>query len=273
MSYVMMMAPVHLHVGCPLDYLGKRVEFLRYAEVLVGPLDPMGRRPGRYVDRHSVIVKYSDGELKAPTKDIDFAGTYPKPPAAHIQNGVGEVERLGDLPYPIGLWPGDRIKDYGRNKEWFTVAAISFDDDGKPVYELWNDTGLVKLILHFKPSGGWLDRGNIYHLYNDPENLKFGSDEEELVFWSQEGIGVCGLGYGNSGHTLWACADSFRKGHADVILQAEPSREWYRAYKLHDIFAQRRNYVRAFTERLYGARMDAEIAYVAEVARELSQSE
>ncbi len=261
MSYVMMMAPVHLHVGCPLDYLGKRVTFVRYAEVLMGPLDPMGRRPGRYTDRENMIVRYSDGDLRVPVKDVRFVDTYPKPPAAHIQNGVGEVERLGDLPYPIELWPGDRIKDYGRNKEWFTVSAISFGDDGKPVYELWNDSGLVKLILHYKPSGGWLDRGNIYLLYNDPEHLTFGSDEEEIVFWAREGISVCGLGRGG-GQPMWPCMDFFDKGHIDLITRHPKNESFFCTYKLHSIFAEHRPRVRALTERVFCCEMEEAREYV-----------
>jgi hypothetical protein len=208
-----------------------------------------------------------------PAKDVRFVDTYPKPPAAHIPNGFSQVDRLGDLPDQIVFWPGDEIRDVGtRYPESYMVEKVHLSLGEKPLYEAVAIEVSLRLRTRVPEQLRVVSRGNTYRLYHN-EHLSFASDEEELAFWSQEGISVCGLGYGNSGHTLWACADSFRKGHADVIVQAKPSREWYRAYKLHDIFAQHRNYVRAFTERLYGAGMDAEITYVAEVARELSQSE
>lgn len=268
MSYVMMIAPVHLHQGCPLDYIGKRVTFVRYAEVLVGPLDPMGRRPGRYTDRDNMIVRYSEGELRVPVKEVRFVDMYPKPPAAHIPNGFSQVDRLGDLPDQIVFWPGDKIRSVGeRHPLHCVVTEVCLSIDEKPRYEVGgSECAQLHYRMYVPENHQVVCRGNVYKLYHD-EPLSFASDEEELAFWTREGISVCGLGRQGSGQPLWPCADFFRKGYVDLIAQTTPNGVWYRTYKLHDIFAGHRKHVRAFTERLYGARMDAEIAYVAEEAR------
>ncbi|MBI5003501.1 hypothetical protein HZC00_00190 [Candidatus Kaiserbacteria bacterium] len=196
-----------------------------------------------------MIVKYSDGELRAPTKDLEFVDTYPKPPAAHIQNAFSQVDRLGDLPYKIRLWPDDKILYPGRNQSAWTVTGMEFDASMmKPTYTLKQE-GVCMYLGYGSWDEGSIRRGNVYHLYHDPKQMKFASDQEELEFWAREGISVQVSDEWE--HSLSSCTEDFERGDVHLVCACtnEHGESLFRSYKLHDIFGMHKTRVHELTMR------------------------
>ena len=253
-------------------YRGKPATFVGYSEKLVGPLDFKGRIPGRYLNPEDVKVRF-DGEQEERELNIQhFIMLHPREHDVMPADFDFDNQRLGDLVHPVLYYPGDLVLDKETGKHR-TVQSVflghPFTLDGVPRYdvaevdgdyearikgvkEAWSKkTPENRPFLHHVPSrdswnkkGGEISpvlRGNVWALYHDPSKLSFKSDEDEVEFWTQDGITY-----------LLPTQDQQYLALAMDIIER---REWdrpvsYAPRRLHDCFAQHRDRVRTLTKRV-----------------------
>jgi hypothetical protein len=261
MHTIYMRARFMLQEGCPLVWEGKPVTYVRTAVDRLGPLNVRGRPMGLYIDPNFIIVRLEDGEEMSVA--TDSCRTVPAS-SGFVTQVFEEMDTenryLGPLEHPPQFYPGDIIEPKIFPGERWRVLEVRYrDESGEPEYECADASGsTVALDIEFR----LVKAGNVHLLYADPYKLEFQSDEEELLFWAQKSISDRRLGRVTGGQSLWACADAFRRGQADLILPVQ-RKPFFSTHELCPAFVEHRERVRTVTERLYGALMTEEIERVA----------
>ena len=276
-----------LYYNCPIlgdsfasnrffsKYRGKYANFLEYCKQPVGVLDRKGRLPGIYVNAENILVEFEDGEKHALNTEhfivVDVSN-------ARLVDASDLDQKVSDLLGPILFCPGDQVRFLTNDsEEIFEIDSVLFDDGlttfGIPCYEMSKTEANPRgnpLVISARVRGediAVVTRGNVWALYNDPSKLSFESDEEELVFWSHDGIsqmipdvhadrlkreGRMSYFLGDPLEDSWK---QFTSGEADIIVEAlqinTDDPVLYNARRLHDCFAQHRERVRSVTERLF----------------------
>jgi hypothetical protein len=235
-------------------YQGKTGVIAGFPTTLVGPFDEEGRLPGTYLTPYGIHVRF-DGEEKV-NQDLNLDFFVLLDPTITVTNEEFErAQRSGDLPNPILFYPGDKVREQDDLLQVpRVVQEVGFDEDGEVLYVLAKtseahclpktETTAINLVL--------IERGQAYDLYNDPSKLSFGSAEEELRFWSQDGLSVTFYGseddvpeYERSLAEVRKCVE---QGEGDLILASERisigERQVYTVRILHGAFAEHRERVR-----------------------------
>ena len=292
-----------LYYDCPLmgdsfasnrffsKYRGKYANFLEYCKQPVGVLDRKGRLPGFYVNAEDILVEFEDGEKHALNILHFIVVDASKAKLADVSD---HDQKMSDLLSPILLYPGDQVRFLSKSSEHILddsgkfneIEEVMFDEGvtsfGTPCYGVAKTEVTDYKWTRIRTTAKYKDedltvvtRGNVWALYTDPSKLSFESDEEELVFWSHDGIsqmipdvhadrlkreGRMSYFFGDSLEDSWK---QFTSDEADIIVEAlqvnidDPIR--YNARRLHDCFAQHRERVRAVTERLLARQVEQSI--------------
>ena len=273
-------------------YHGQRAEFVDYDSYLVGVLDYRGLMPGTYRNRGLMLLKFDDGgqHLISAKDVVVLPGLYVR--HQHLADEEQELERVGDLPHPILFYPGDKVWVKGQ-ADFFPddqhevrsvfVGNEMFAPGGIPRYEVMETDGEQtarvreedrknirkppgqRVMRHYyvdrmgrNMAGDDLElaeRGNVWALYNDPSKLVFESSEDELRFWTQDGISR--RTFGDERQGLELVYNLFAKGHFDLVKPSDfyntprGSPVWYEGFTLREYFAEHRERVRALTKRMW----------------------
>ncbi len=274
-------------------YHGRIATIVSFPSVLFGPLNNDGRLPGLYLEPESVNVQFDGEEIVHNHKYLhhfvlfDTASTM-------TWDEYAASQRAGDLPHPVLFYQGDKVhKKSDLLQETRLVSDVKFSDDGEILYIL-AETPEAKAIrkaeraarieeeraqdakdpdpLHIPmaalmPSFPYTEtcrgedlclvtRGNVYYLYNEPENLSFSSNDDEMAFWSQDGISKTVYGK-ESWRGIWAwplneAQDMLRRGDGDLMVMVDrkksrvfdESGQRFTVRRLHDCFAYHRDRIR-----------------------------
>ena len=257
-------------------YKGKLATFVSHKEQFIGPLDHDGRLPGRYIDASRVNVRF-DGEETVREESLGYLTVHTGDVV--LATSLEEGDRLGNLPYPILYYPGDRVMYRERPEGVETgpvqVMGVSFAENGKVLYRV-REFGQTWLEHH--QSLRLVSRGNVWALYHDPKWLEFDSDEEEMQFWAQDGVSRSAknpnrgpslhdqtkLVFGVPLAEAWGL---FQSGLADLIIvpeieagkvrrrierdEKDVEPRCFQPLRLHDCFTEHRNRVHKLTDRLW----------------------
>jgi hypothetical protein len=271
-------------------YRHKTATIVGFGEYYVGLLDKAGRSPGVYVKPNSVHVRFSGERHVHHNLNLKFFVLVD--PVVTVKATPEPLNgKVRDLPYPILFYPGDVVKK-NDNPEPRIIESVDVDDTGKVFYFLAErkedkekreeenarlrdehkkkTTNFLERL--FPPSRDYqeekylgkqlklIKRGNVYHLYSGTGRLAFDSHDEELTFWSQDGISE--TVFGSNGIFVifeWSFDGAFKKfekREGDIIVMSgEPykdvrgiTRERFTLRKLLPPFKRYRRRVRALTK-------------------------
>lgn len=209
-------------------YRGKYATFVGYDEGLVGPLDYLGRKPGRYINPKGIHVIF-DGEERVHKGVNTSHFVVIETNSTHVQvvEPAKEPHYVGELLHPVLFYPDDivrflkkpldSISDDPREVRNVFLEKPFVEDDDVPRYEVMEThSEAAERSRKFdeeneaRPEGhrflmnmargipsGWnvsatelvlVTRGNVWALYNDPAQVSFDSVETELAFWARGGV-------------------------------------------------------------------------------------
>ncbi len=239
-------------------YDGKKGVLVGYFSQYIGVLDWQGRKPGTYIERDGLSERFTpvkilfDGETELQT--VKLCHLVVISGFEVVDDASPNVDQwyVQELPEPILFYPDDLVccnEDLLRTPR--EVQSISFEKDGTVRYAL-NHTeeeeksiravereeareraGRMRLTSHLgfpamtkqAKDLTLLKRGNIFVLYNgNPDDLEFGSLEEEIAFWSRLDLTVqdaLEYKYGRERNRLPTSLELLRSGEADVIYHLE----------------------------------------------------
>jgi hypothetical protein len=272
-------------------YNGKAAVICGFAKEYVGPLDSCGRMPGTYGDFEVVDVRF-EGERKVHTMSVNHLLVLDACKTVAVED-FSRHAKISDLPRKIRFYTGDQVrKKDDPKKETRLVQRVNVADDAKITYmlgesaaekqrrerkreEARNDrTKIPSVMLGIRQaerSDGkgllLVSRGNVYNLYSAPEKLRFASDEEELLFWAQEGVSrQVSQGHGSmlTGSPLrgeFSLAEALEiceRGEGDFVIASQrfPNlvvtgrKGDHQVRELHDCFGKYRKRVRALAKRV-----------------------
>lgn len=259
-------------------YRGTEAEFLDHGTTLVGPLDQHGRWPGVYADPDVVNVRFDLDKYEIVLYTSDFVvlpGLYVR----HEQPLTSPELRLSDLPGPVPFWSGDLVRlvapkvaawkglderprllhvgfvgpRSGSHRFFYTV----YETEEERQERRTSDPRSIpkgRKRLHVQVDDISLhQRGNVWALYNDPSKLKFASDQEEMLFWMQEGIRRMPKSKQELPTAYATPERALEKGEELLLYRAgdDYQDELFVGYKLHECFAQHRERVRELTKRFF----------------------
>jgi hypothetical protein len=289
---------------------GKTGVLKNFCERIVGVLDSRGRLPGVYVDPKCINVQF-DGEEKVHTglniaHFVLIGGGETVGPDTDLND-----QKIRDLPHPLMFWPGDLVRK--TNDLLHTVRAVeevliedpvryalaeTVEERKKRESDLEADVaqrqeaagksgdpmaffgiGLARMtdFPRIERCAGeelaLLERGNVHHLYNDPERLAFASPADELLFWAQDGVS----------HTVyderealpryeWSLNEAkqlVQDGAGDLVIASKEfknviitgRRGEFKVRKLHRCFSQHRERVRMLSLSLTEPPTEADIPF------------
>ncbi len=273
-------------------YSGSTAVVRGFDQEYVAPLDTKGRWPGAYAESSIVNVCF-EGEKEVFSSDVSHLIVLDACETIKAEDAT-MGERIGDLPYKLRFYPGDRVRKRGdKTGEVRFVENVRIHDKGVIVYALSESTAsrnrrekirlesggvaTSNIILPQAESSdgkGFVvaSRGNVYDLYCAPEKLSFTSDEQELAFWAQDGVSRA-ITHGKNLMSIryeWPLEEARRivaGGGGDFVIK---SREYknvvvtgrkgtHQVRELHGCFAQYRERVRAVAARVTEPPVAAEI--------------
>jgi len=275
-------------------YHGKISTVVGFPEKLVGPLDKKGRMPGVYYRTSCINVQFDDEEVHNGLQVghfvlLDVAKTI-------SSDEVLRHQKAQELPNPILFYQGDTVRESDDLLETSRVVQeVQVNDDGKIVYVLAEtpeeqtereksletereehrqkvrdeDDMMSSLFFHSKYEnpvtrrcGGdqltVVERGNVFHLYNDPGKMSFTSQVDELLFWSHDGVSrreyFGDVASSMNGMLLEKAREIVQNGEGDVIIRGkdyggrvQTIGDGYHIHHLHPCFASFREHVRSIS--------------------------
>ncbi len=269
-------------------YRGREATIVGFSTQAVSILDKHGRPPGIYYNDSNVDLRF-DGEdevhkrIKLMHLVLVSSATTAEPKVAFSH------QRAGDLPSPILFYPGDVVYKYDdllRTER--EVSHVEVDNEGKPTYylretELERDIRLQEQARRQKEvedndrpfmfpnvspprlegvSGegiGLLRPGNLHLLYTKSGDMQFETPEEEVTFWSQDGLSeVTYRGRGidlDAECTYEEARRLLEAGEGDLVVRSRGyggtkvvgRRVDHKVLRLHDCFAPYRDRVRSLS--------------------------
>jgi hypothetical protein len=242
--------------------------FSRYGELWLGPLNEYGQVPGIYAHPRRTFIMCDDGVERLidryslnSTTETTQAGLLTEPTI--VEPGF---KRIDDLPYMDHLWPGDIVEIAEARAQGFgdsTILAL-ITEPLKPLEYAVHIEGLPSTMNHTirheqiaSEHATVVRKHNVRWLYEDPSQMRFPSDVDELKFWCQAGISKRHHDRNQSELTLFSWNLRFECGDVDFIAQVGAGN--FAGYKLHEIFIGRMARVRALTERVFGQAIKDEI--------------
>jgi hypothetical protein len=271
-------------------YRHKTATIVGFGETYVGLLDKNGRPPGVYIKPNSVHVRFS-GERHV-HQNLNLSLFVLVGPATTVKAEPDLLSgKVSDLPHPILFYPGDVVKK-NNYPEPRIIESVDVDDTGKVFYflserkedkEKREEENARLRDEHKKKTTDFLERlfpptrdyqeekylgkqlklvrrGNMYCLYSGAGRLAFDSHDDELAFWSQDGISETVFGGHDSIMIFeWSFEGAFKKfekREGDIIVMSgEPykdvrgiTRERFTLRKLLPPFKRYRRRVRALTK-------------------------
>jgi hypothetical protein len=221
----------------------------------VGPLDARGRMPGVYIVPGLINVKFESDEQVHTKLDINhFLFLDPIKPAKPTMDPC--FERIQELPNRVVLYPDDvvRIK---KNIKPTRIDCVEIRDDGVPTYFIRASTRKQVTSIGFTSTKdvALIEKGNVRHLYEEPDKLAFSSVDEEIMFWARKGISelvVLGTGTPRWEWSYDAAKKMVHDGEGDLIASVGKHRDLFllqqhgdfMVFKLHECFGTFRNRVR-----------------------------
>ncbi|MDQ1300029.1 MAG: hypothetical protein QG636_697 [Patescibacteria group bacterium] len=273
-------------------YKGKTGIIAGFPITLVGPFDSKGRLPGSYLTPGYMHVRFEGEEEFHQSLNLHHFVLL-DPTTTVTDEEFDEAQRSGDLPHPILFYPGDTVyKQDDLLQVRRVVQEVKFGTAGIPLYVLSETSEATERRMadkaadhaerearreaspdnlpllsgfcsHDRPETETcegtnlvlLERGHSYYLYHDPSKLSFASAEEELDFWSQDGLSKTFYGPRRLFRTWeWSLAQAralLEEGKGDLIVTSrmprgrrDDSEQKYTVRILHAGFAEYRDRVR-----------------------------
>jgi hypothetical protein len=279
-------------------YRGQTAVIESFPSKPIGLLDRRGRVPGLYLRDKGINVQF-EGEEQVHTGLNLIHFVLLDPTTTLTDEEYEQTQRVGDLPNPLLFYTGDEVYKKGDLlQEPRTVGEVRFSDNGETIYVLTETTeskerreaeraariekrkaeaaddmsrisaSMLSIMPSFpanEPCRGdeleLISRGNIYHLYNSPEQLAFASPQSELSFWGMDGISqrVYGKEYApTSERPLKTARAMVKDGKGDLFLAVSRAtsrmfgrdEQLYSVRRLHDCFAGHREHVRELSLKI-----------------------
>lgn len=273
-------------------YHGKTATIAGFPTTPVGPFDRRGRLPGVYLSPGSINVQFEgEEEIHEGMNLVHFILLDPTTTVPYDE--YDRAQRVGDL--HLLFYPGDTVhKGDDLLQGPRVVQEVKFAQNGEPLYVLAETTEATERRMAAKaaereverakrasdpsrmpmmPFSGHdypltetcdgvslvlVERGPAYFLYSDPSKLAFASPEEELSFWTEDGLSK--TFYGSRQHvphwewSLEKAREIVEQGKGDLILASRRSSSLrgggapkYTVRTLHSCFDQHRSRVRELT--------------------------
>lgn len=279
-------------------YRGKIATITGFPNKPVGILDKKGRLPGLYLSDKGINVRFEDEEQEYKGLNLQLFVLFDQTTTMTAEE-YELTQRVGDLPVPLQFYTGDTVYKSGDLlQEPRMVSDVRFSGNGSAIYVLaetidsrerrkaertarierkkteagddMRRMGALSLAVmpDFRadePCSGedltLISRGNVFSLYNSPEELAFDSPEDELRFWGMDGISqvVYGSGYVPTWeYPLPRARTMLEEGSIDLLLKVSRTKsrvlgrneQLYEVRRLHDCFAQHREHVRELSRRI-----------------------
>ncbi len=270
-------------------YKGRTATIVGFPVEYIGPLDRKGRLPGTYIVSGYADIRFDDEEIVLMGINLNLFTLRDIVPMIRYEEIPPHQQRLSDLPYAIDFYPGDRVKRANDLIQAIrTVYELLINGEGNITYMLEETAdakharneaeatrrrttkGYISAVIpwHTREICGAKDlvlstRGNVYNLYNEPENLIFPTDLDEMRFWGQDALSSMAFknderGLLNWMFTLAEAQVKFSGGEGDLIVTNSVMRhvsrgglgplDLYNVRMLHDQFVMHRDHVRKLSK-------------------------
>lgn len=257
-----------------------------FAEHYVGPLDHEGCLPGVYYATSVINVQFEGEDTVQENLNL---GHFIVLDATDTVTSHASLDQqlVRELPNAIEFWPGDTVRKiddlFGTPR---TIEHVQIDDNGEVIYVLteskeqqrqrsadreWQRVetsrhGILASTFDHPRSEVCqaamlilVKRGNVYHLYCEPEQLSFASPTDEIQFWTNDGLSriIYDDDFSLIGnyYRLDIARMMLENREGDLMVSARTKtyggEPIYQVRRLHDIFGTYRERVRALSLSLF----------------------